>query len=195
MSDSKSDKSQDKALGMDARICRRDFLNSTLLASGGLLLNPLMPQQLADLNDEWTGPGGIGDYKDSNGNTAAVMNAGHQVRDHVFDAAPSEVIETGETVDCVVVGGGISGLAAALSFRTLGGDSLTCLVLGNPPGLRRRSQAQRAYRGMASDYWRLKAPTIFKFPIRTVSSRAITSRSASIRASSSIRRGAVRFRR
>src|SRR5580704_5680034 len=133
MSDSQRDKPQDKALGLDARICRRDFLNSTLIASGSLLLNPLIPQQLVDLNDEWTGPGGIGDYKDSNGNTAAVMNAGHQVRDHVFDAAPPEVIETGETIDCVVVGGGLSGLAAALSFRTLGGDGLTCLVLENHP--------------------------------------------------------------
>jgi len=29
--------SQDKRLGMDQHISRRDFLNSTLLASGGLL--------------------------------------------------------------------------------------------------------------------------------------------------------------
>ena len=133
MSDSQSDKPQDKSLGIDSRICRRDFLNSTLLASGSLLLNPMLPQQLVDLDDSWTGPGGVGDYKDSNGNTAAVMNAGHQVRDHVFDATPTAIIDTGETVDCVVVGGGISGLAAALSFRTQGGDGLTCLVLENHP--------------------------------------------------------------
>src|ERR1700722_7389669 len=133
MSDPQNSKPHDKALGMDSRICRRDFLNSTLIASGSLLLNPLIPQQLVDLDNDWTGPGGIGDYKDSNGNTAAVMNAGHQVRDHAFDSIPPEVIETGETVDCVIVGGGISGLAAALSFRTLGGDDLTCLVLENHP--------------------------------------------------------------
>src|ERR1700722_5192145 len=105
MSNSQNEKPGDKTLGMDSRICRRDFLNSTLIASGSLLLNPRFPQQLMDLDDSWTGPGGIGDYKDSNGNTAAVVNAGHQVRDHVFDAAPVGVIETGETVDCVVVGG------------------------------------------------------------------------------------------
>jgi spermidine dehydrogenase len=168
MSDSHRDKPQDKALGMDARICRRDFLNSTLLASGSLLLNPLMPQQLVDLNDEWTGPGGIGDYKDSNGNTAAVMNAGHQVRDHVFDAAPPEVIETGETVDCVVVGGGLSGLAAALSFRTLGGDGLTCLVLENHPvfgGEAKRNElivdGQRLLAPQGSDHFQIPYPHSF----------------------------------
>jgi spermidine dehydrogenase len=168
MSDSPNDKPQDKALGMDARICRRDFLNSTLLASGSLLLNPLMPQQLVDLNDEWTGPGGIGDYKDSNGNTAAVMNAGHQVRDHVFDAAPPEVIETGETVDCIVVGGGISGLAAALSFRTLGGDGLTCLVLENHPvfgGEAKRNElivdGQRLLAPQGSDHFQIPYPHSF----------------------------------
>ena len=36
----------DKSLGMNCPICRRDFLNSTLLASGGLLLSPLIPRQL-----------------------------------------------------------------------------------------------------------------------------------------------------
>src|SRR5579871_4073867 len=36
----------DGALGMNARICRRDFLNSMLLASGGALLSSLSPLQL-----------------------------------------------------------------------------------------------------------------------------------------------------
>ena len=37
---------QDKILGMDERISRRDFLNSTLLASGGLLMSAVTPLQL-----------------------------------------------------------------------------------------------------------------------------------------------------
>jgi hypothetical protein len=96
---------------MNCRICRRDFLNSTLLASGGLLLGHLAPRALL-AEDHWTGYGGVGDYRDSNGNTAEVMNAAHQIRDHVFDTRSTDVIDTGEAFDCVVVGGGISGLAA-----------------------------------------------------------------------------------
>jgi len=83
----------DKALGLDGNITRRDFLNSSLLASGGLLLNPVSPAQLlaqakdnssGSENGDWTGYGGVGDYANSNGNTAAVLEAGHQIRDEVF---------------------------------------------------------------------------------------------------------------
>jgi hypothetical protein len=44
----------DKALGVDRRIDRRDFLNSTLLASGSLLLSHLTPAELMARNDDWT---------------------------------------------------------------------------------------------------------------------------------------------
>ena len=73
-------KSGDKALGMEQGITRRDFLNSTLLASGALLLAPLTPAELlanaAEQGEAWSGPGGVGDYADSNGNTLQVLTAG-----------------------------------------------------------------------------------------------------------------------
>jgi len=122
----------DKSLGMDQPISRRDFLNSTLLASGGLLLSSVTPLQLLG-HEDWTGFGGVGDYRTSNGNTWDVVAAGHQIRDGVFDLLPADVIDTGETYDCVVVGGGISGLAAALFFQRLAGKGKTCLVLDNHP--------------------------------------------------------------
>jgi hypothetical protein len=115
-----------KALGMDRSITRRDFLNASLLASGGALLNHIAPadmlrakaarkaENVAD--DDWTGYGGVGDYSRSNGNTYAILDAGHQIRDGAFETLPANVIDTGETYDCVIVGGGISGLAAASSF-------------------------------------------------------------------------------
>ncbi|MBV8892827.1 MAG: NAD(P)/FAD-dependent oxidoreductase, partial [Acidobacteria bacterium] len=79
----------DKALGLHQPICRRDFLNSTLLAAGGVLLGPLSPQQLlASEADDWTGYGGVGDYANSNGNTLAAISAGHQIRNGVFDSLP-----------------------------------------------------------------------------------------------------------
>jgi spermidine dehydrogenase len=125
-------RSTDQALGMEQPISRRDFLNSTLVASGVLLFNSVCPAQLL-AQDEWSGYGGIGDYRDSNGNTLEVLQAGHQIRDRVFDSLPKDLIETGETYDCAIVGGGISGLAAALFFQRLAGTGKTCLVLDNHP--------------------------------------------------------------
>jgi spermidine dehydrogenase len=143
----------DKTLGMDERITRRDFLNSTLLASGAALLAPIAPGEwlrkhgsnspflakaarngapTAVSDDDWSGYGGVGDYANSNGNTTEVLEAGHQIRDGVFNSLPADVIDTKETYDCLVVGGGISGLAAALVFRQLA-TGRTCLVIDDHP--------------------------------------------------------------
>jgi spermidine dehydrogenase len=138
-----TDNSNDKTLGVDERITRRDFLNSTLLASGGALLAPLAPAELLRAGaaerahpavsvDDWTGYGGVGDYANSNGNTNAVLEAGHQIRDGAFNTLPGDLVDTGETYDCAVVGGGISGLAAALVFRQLA-PARSCLVIDNHP--------------------------------------------------------------
>ena len=125
--------------GMNRDLTRRDFLNGTLLGSGALLLGSASPAQLLaqtvtpPANDDWTGYGGVGDYANSNGNTNAVLEAGHQIRDGLFESAPANAIDTGETYDCVVVGGGISGLAAALIFQRKAGEGKTCLVIDNHP--------------------------------------------------------------
>src|ERR1044071_7141017 len=101
------------ALGMREPIDRRDFMNSVLLASGGALLGSLSPSQML-ATDDWTGYAGVGDYARSNGNTYEVISAGHQIRDKVFSKTPPKVTDTGEVFDCVIVGGGISGLAVTL---------------------------------------------------------------------------------
>jgi spermidine dehydrogenase len=124
---------QDRILGMDERISRRDFLNSTLIASGGLLMSAVTPLQLLGEADDWTGYGGVGDYSKSNGNTLEVLAAGHRIRDGEFERLPNEIVDTGEVFDCVVVGGGISGLAAALFFFRKSGRNRKCLVLDNHP--------------------------------------------------------------
>ena len=132
----------DRVLGLHQDITRRDFLNSTLLASGSLLLSPVSPAQLLAQHasqsaeaagEDWTGYGGVGDYANSNGNTQAVLEAGHRIRDGEFERVPANVVETGEVYDCVIVGGGISGLAAALIFHRQAGEGKTCLVLDNHP--------------------------------------------------------------
>jgi spermidine dehydrogenase len=157
----------DKLLGMDSKICRRDFLNSTLLASGSVLLGSLSPRQLM-ARDEWTGYGGVGDYADSNGNTFDVMTAGHQIRDQVFDSLPTDTIDTGEVFDCVIVGGGISGLAGTLFFKKYAGSRLTCLVLEDHPifgGEAKRNEfivdGQRIMGPQGSDHFQVPYPHSF----------------------------------
>jgi spermidine dehydrogenase len=118
------------------KITRRDFLNGTLLASGAALLSGACPFQLMAAED-WNGASGIGDYAGANGNIHQVMSDGHMIRDHAFDKSSAPIQETGETYDCVIVGGGISGLSAALFFQRAtekkAGAKKSCLVLENHP--------------------------------------------------------------
>ena len=130
---------EDNSLGMDARITRRDFVGSTLLGCGGALLSQRAPAAQVPTGvrdtaaDEFTGYGGVGDYAGSNGNTREVVLAGHQMRDGAFDRAEAASADTGEMYDCVVVGGGISGLAAAVTFLKDAGPRKNVLVLENHP--------------------------------------------------------------
>jgi spermidine dehydrogenase len=133
MSDRVKKKPGDRALGMDSQITRRDFLGSTLLASGALLLEGLTPSQILGAKDEWSGYGGVGEYGVSNGNTLDVLTAGHKMRDGAYSPLPADTVDTGETYDCVIVGGGISGLAAALFFQRQAGPGKSCLIIENHP--------------------------------------------------------------
>src|SRR5437879_3970544 len=114
-------------------ITRRDFLGSTLLASGATLLTNVSPAELIQNKDDFTGYGGVGEYSTSNGNTLPVIRAGHSIRDAVYDPLPKDIIDTGEQYDCAVIGGGISGLAAALFFQRQANREMKCLVLENHP--------------------------------------------------------------
>ena len=116
-------------LGIDEPISRRDFLNGTLLAGAGLLLPGTAPT--ISPADAFNGYGGIGDYRHSNGNTWEVLSAGHALRDGAFEQRIANAIDTGETYDLVAVGGGISGLAAAIFFQKYQGGR--CLVIDNHP--------------------------------------------------------------
>ncbi|MCW5660314.1 MAG: NAD(P)-binding protein [Burkholderiaceae bacterium] len=117
-------------LGMDAPISRRDFVGSTLIGTGATLLGAGAPGALRSahaqtvglpltgLGADWTGPGGVGDYARSNGNTHEVLNAAHgYVRNRDIDERLASAADTGETFDLVVVGCGIAGLAAAYTHH------------------------------------------------------------------------------
>jgi spermidine dehydrogenase len=102
---------------MDAEMARADFLDGRPFSA------PMLAQE------DWDGYGGVGDYATANGNTHAVMTAGHGIRDALYTGQLKSAQPTGETFDCVVVGGGISGLAAAHLFSEKTTRSKRCLVL------------------------------------------------------------------
>ncbi|HKQ97982.1 MAG TPA: NAD(P)-binding protein, partial [Candidatus Polarisedimenticolia bacterium] len=145
---------EDDRLGLRRAITRRDFVYG-LSAAAGLLAACRVEREGAphsaasgtsagaapapwaqstgiDLGDDWYGPGGVGDYASSHGNTPGVLRAAHQVRDRHFDSLLAQATDSGETYDLVVVGGGFAGLAAAHHFRRLEPQG-RCLVLDNHP--------------------------------------------------------------
>jgi len=117
-------------LGMNEPISRRDFLNGTLAVGAGLFLHGKLPATISPA-DAWNGYGGVGDYSHSNGNTYEVMNVAHAMRDGAFERRFASAVDTGEMYDLVVVGGGLSGLAAAVFFGKSKGPRGRCLVLDN----------------------------------------------------------------
>ncbi|HXJ30797.1 MAG TPA: FAD/NAD(P)-binding protein, partial [Gemmatimonadales bacterium] len=115
---------------MHEPISRRDFLNGTLLAGAGLMLGGHVQVPLTiSPADAWDGFGGVGDYARAHGNMYDVMTTAHRMRDGAFERAIVTATDTGEIYDLVAVGGGISGLAAAVFFQQKRGGR--CLVLDN----------------------------------------------------------------
>lgn len=118
-------------LGLDREITRRDFIGSSLIGSGAALLSATapgllrtanaqtMPVPLTGLGANWTGPGGIGDYARSNGNTHEVVNAAHAMRTRDYATRIRGAADTGETYDLVIVGAGFAGLASAYRWHKL----------------------------------------------------------------------------
>jgi spermidine dehydrogenase len=89
-------------------------------------------QYAFDVGPDWYGPGGVGDYADSHGNTPDVIRAAHEIRAGRFDAPPADARDTGEHYGLIIVGGGIAGLSAAHHFRRLR-PSGRALLLDNHP--------------------------------------------------------------
>jgi spermidine dehydrogenase len=128
-----------RSLGMSCPISRRDFVNGVLAGSGAALLSSQAPAlttsktsaNLAPSGSAWTGYGGVGDYRWSNGNTEAVRDAAHGIRDQHYKDISALPIH--ETHDLVVIGGGFSGMTAAYEFSKQRTPGQTCLLLENHP--------------------------------------------------------------
>ena len=123
---------RDQTLGMGARITRRDFLNGVAITAGAAIIPPEMwAAAAADLEPQ-NGPGYYPPSKTGlRGSHVGSFEAMHKVRDGDFWESAPKPIDTGESYDLVVVGGGISGLAAAHYFRKTAGDKARILILEN----------------------------------------------------------------
>ncbi|MFV1986862.1 MAG: NAD(P)-binding protein, partial [Gemmatimonadota bacterium] len=137
-------------LGLDRKITRRDFvyLAGAGVAGAGLgcgrdggapgvggeaASTGVSPDAWSDaLGPDWYGPGGVGDYRGSHGNTPDVVRVAHGLRVDRYAADLAGATDTGERFDVVIVGGGLSGLSAAHHFKRLHPRG-RCLVIDNHP--------------------------------------------------------------
>src|SRR5215475_10343860 len=128
-----SSRETDPQLGLDRKISRRDFLNGVAIGVGGFIAaDPLLAavtasESATDNPSEYYPPALTG----MRGNHDGSFAFAHRLRDGESldsDGAPSK---TGEVYDLVVVGGGISGLAAAYFYRKNVAEKARILVLDN----------------------------------------------------------------
>ncbi len=123
---------QDQELGMRRNITRRDFLNGVALTAGSMLLPSHWLAAMTEAVDTNPStqyyPPALTGLRGSHAGSFEVM---HNLRDGAFWDSAGKPTDTGEVYDLVIVGGGISGLAAAHYFRKSAGPKAKVLVLEN----------------------------------------------------------------
>jgi spermidine dehydrogenase len=131
MSKQREDKTRDQALGMDRPISRRDFLNGVALGATAAASGPLFAAPVADAGDaplpDAAQPGAAqpGAAQDAFGYYPPLLTGLRGSHPGSFEDAHAlrdgqtwpQATDTGEEYDLIVVGGGISGLAAAHFYR------------------------------------------------------------------------------
>jgi len=125
--------SEDRDLGMDRAITRRDFLNGVAIGVGGAIgstwlsgLEAAAAQFAQDASGYY--PPALTGMRGSHDGS---FDVSHALRDPKFWASAGQPIDTRESYDLVVVGGGISGLAAACFYRTRTSRGAKILILDN----------------------------------------------------------------
>ncbi len=133
-----SEEKTNKDLGMSREITRRDFLNGVAVGVGGTLVGRGMGTETmlaAAVLDEFA-PEKASDYYPPSrtgirGNHDGTFTFAHRLRDGEGADSFGDAVSTSEKYDLAVVGGGISGLAAAYFFRKSAGKSARILILDN----------------------------------------------------------------
>lgn len=127
--------SRDRELGMHRKITRRDFLNGVAVSAGAAMMPwDLLAAGLGD--DQPYDPQNFPGYyppalTGMRGSHPGSFETAHSLRDGSFwDSAPKPE-DTGETYDLIIVGGGISGLAAAHFYRKIAGTKARILIIEN----------------------------------------------------------------
>src|SRR5271163_148651 len=123
-----------RRLGMGNPITRRDFIDgiavSAALAASGRALAAVYPDVVAAAPQDRPGyyPPSLTGMR---GSHPGSFEAAHALRDGTYPKSGARPIETGEDYDLIVVGGGISGLAAAYIYRAKAGAGARMLILDN----------------------------------------------------------------
>ena len=115
---------------MHRNITRRDFLNGVAVTAGAAMMPwHLMADNTADPEKApgYYPPALTG----MRGSHPGSFDAAHSLRDGTFWDLAGKPEDTGETYDLIIVGGGISGLAAAHFYRRAIGNNARILILDN----------------------------------------------------------------
>ena len=135
VSNRNSGRSRDRELGMHREITRRDFLNGMAVGAGGALASPWLGGLLAGQTSAASAQDRPGYYPPTltgmRGSHPGAFEVAHALRDGTFLEKAGKPVDTGETYDLIVVGGGISGLAAAYFYRKQAGTAARILILDN----------------------------------------------------------------
>jgi spermidine dehydrogenase len=128
-----SEEKKDRDLGMGRAITRRYFLNGVAVGVGGLLGAESLLAAAA--LDDFAPEKAAGYYPPAlmgmRGNHDGTFTFAHRLRDGGSWETDGAAAKTGESYDLVVVGGGISGLAAAYFYRKSAGRDARILILDN----------------------------------------------------------------
>jgi spermidine dehydrogenase len=123
-----------RRLGMGRAITRRDFIDgiavtAALAASSGALA-AVDPEGVGTAPQDRAGyyPPTLTGMR---GSHPGSFEAAHALRDGTLPKSGARPIETGEDYDLIVVGGGISGLAAAYFYRAKAGAGARMVILDN----------------------------------------------------------------
>ena len=119
---------KDRALGVHRNITRRDFLNGMAQTVGAALVPSHLFPFVGDENSPAYYPPALTGLR---GSHVGSFEAAHSLRDGDFWKQAGQPIDTRENYDLVIVGGGISGLAAAHYFRKAAGPKARILIIEN----------------------------------------------------------------